>query len=147
MWIPLAMMAGSAIMGANKANREMEMQKAQNLAAAEQTRYSPWTGQSGQLNFSRSTSGLEGAVGGGLQGLAMGQSLQGAFDGPMKDAPVEAPAAQPSYLGGNAMAQQLGSGMQSPMAQPGGGMMGGSAYASQLGSPWMMNKPNVYASR
>lgn len=73
MWwmLPLA----TAALGASKANRQAEQQKQYNLAQAEATRYSPWTGRAGQLDNSATANAFEGAVGGGVQGLGIAQGL------------------------------------------------------------------------
>lgn len=74
MWmLPVGMAALGAIQGENKRQKE----KAMNLAAAEQTRYSPWTGMGlGQLQNSGSGA-LGGALQGGLSGAMMAQSFGG----------------------------------------------------------------------
>lgn len=80
MW-NLALMGATALLGANKARRQQEANKQYNLAQAEMTRYSPWTGQSGQLQPNNAPSQFEGAVGGALQGASMAQGL-GLFNKP-----------------------------------------------------------------
>lgn len=72
-WMPLAMGSLGLLQGA-QAEKD---QKRNNLAAAESTRYSPWTGKNPmQQRFGGPTalgSGLQGAVG----GLAMAQQFGG----------------------------------------------------------------------
>ena len=74
MW-PALLMGASAIMGMNRANRQADQQRRNNLAQAEITRYSPWTGMRGQIDNSYTPSGLEGAISGGIQGASMAQGL------------------------------------------------------------------------
>lgn len=73
MWwaLPLATTA----MGLSRQNRQANDQRKYNLAQAEVTRYSPWTGQTGQLDTRDTGSPLEAGVGGAIQGLGLNQSL------------------------------------------------------------------------
>jgi outer membrane lipoprotein SlyB len=73
MWwaLPIA----TALMGASKADRQAKQQKEYNLAQAEATRYSPWTGRAGQLDNSATANAFEGAVSGGVHGLGIAQGL------------------------------------------------------------------------
>jgi hypothetical protein len=75
MWwaLPIATTA----MGLMKQNRQAEDQRKYNLAQSEMTRYSPWTGQKGQLSMGDTGSPFEGAVGGAVQGIGITQSLGG----------------------------------------------------------------------
>lgn len=82
MWWTIAAMGANALMQANKAKRDQETMKQHNLAQAEMTRYSPWTGQSGKITPYTGPSAFEGAVGGAFQGAAMGQQLNSAFSAP-----------------------------------------------------------------
>ncbi|MNJ94788.1 hypothetical protein D3C87_124910 [compost metagenome] len=68
-----AIAAGGAL-GDMKAQRQQEQVRANNMAQAEMTRYSPWTGMRGQIT-PEGASGLEGAIGGGIQGAAAAQGL------------------------------------------------------------------------
>jgi len=76
MW-PL--MIASALMSANKAQKQAENHKQNNLLQAELTKYSPWTGMRGQIDTTYQPNMLEAAFQGGVQGAAMGQSLGQAF--------------------------------------------------------------------
>jgi hypothetical protein len=60
-----------------KQNRQANDQRKFNLAQAEMTRYSPWTGQTGQLDTRDTGSPLEAGVGGAVQGIGLTQSLGG----------------------------------------------------------------------
>lgn len=80
MWwaIPLATTA----LGMMSAERKADQQRKNNLAAAEQTRYSAWSGLGGgKLDNSYTPSGLEGGLAGGIQGLGIMQGAQAAFGG------------------------------------------------------------------
>lgn len=59
----------------NRQNRQANDQRRYNLAQAEITRYSPWTGQTGQLDTRDTSSPLEAGVGGAIQGLGINQTL------------------------------------------------------------------------
>ncbi len=115
--LPWLMMGAGALAKGSQANRMQKEQKEQNIAASEQTRYSPWSGMgAGQLQHG-GPSALEGAIGGGLQGLSMAQSLENSklFD-PASSVPA-APAVDPAQnmLGSNKMVSDLGQmGQQSP---------------------------------
>lgn len=75
MWWTLGLMGANALMGAQRANRQQEDQKRYNLMQAEQTRYSPWTGQVGRPTTNSAPSALESGIGGAIGGAATGQSL------------------------------------------------------------------------
>ena len=76
MWaIPVAMAAMSAIQAKNKADQ----QERYNRGQAEMTKYSPWTGVAGKLDYSYNPSMLEGGVSGGIQGMGVAQGMQGLF--------------------------------------------------------------------
>lgn len=79
MWMTLLPTIASGLLGANQAARQQQQQKAGNLAQAELTRYSPWTGMQGQLDMSAKPSALEGGFSGAIKGLGMGQALNQAF--------------------------------------------------------------------
>ncbi|MBX3017975.1 MAG: hypothetical protein KF767_08805 [Bdellovibrionaceae bacterium] len=84
----------------NAQNKNDQMQKA-NQAAAEQTRYSAWSGLGqGQIN-NQYADPLTSAIGGGLQGAAFGQSL-GSLGAKPTDpwAALEAEMNQPSQASG-----------------------------------------------
>lgn len=66
---------GMAALGAVNAKQKQEQQEASNKAQAELTRYSPWTGMQGKLDFS-APSMLGGAMQGGVAGLGMAQGIQ-----------------------------------------------------------------------
>ena len=73
MWmLPVGMAALGAYQGAQKKKAEDQWNRGQ----AEVTRYSPWTGISGQLKPS-SSSMLGGAMQGGLSGAMLGQHFGG----------------------------------------------------------------------
>lgn len=79
-WVAVGFTGGSALLSMQQAKRQQEQQKAQNIAAAAQTEYSPWTGMGqGQLQTgapSQIASGLQG----GLTGFMQGKAIQGAMD-------------------------------------------------------------------
>lgn len=70
-----AAIAAGGVMGDAKANREADALRDYNIAQSEITRYSPWTGMSGQVRQNSGPSGVEGAFAGGIQGAAMAQGL------------------------------------------------------------------------
>ena len=77
MWPMLALAGASALMGGITAREQAKTQRAQNLAAAEQTRNSPWTNMgAGQLQ-SGAPSAMAGALQGGLGGAMQGMSMMG----------------------------------------------------------------------
>jgi hypothetical protein len=123
--------AASAMLGANKAAKQQEAQKANNLAQSELTRYSPWTGMKGQLDTSYAPSALEGGLSGGVAGLGMMQAGQSAFGGGAPIAPT-ADASGANSLGGTDMANQMGQDYGMPQ-QPGMQMQ-------------ELSKPNFFAS-
>lgn len=67
--------AATALLSANKANRQAEQQQKYNIGQSEMTRYSPWTGQAGKIDNSYTPSVLEGGLSGGVQGLGIMQSF------------------------------------------------------------------------
>lgn len=92
-------------------NRQAEDQRKYNLAQAEMTRYSPWTGQKGQLDTRDIGSPLEAGVGGAVQGLGITQSLGGElpwFSGGSSNAVAPgSPSSLGISLGGQEIAQGL----------------------------------------
>lgn len=98
MW-QLGLAAAGALLGARQAERKAENQKRYNMGQAEVTRYSPWTGVTGQLDHNYTPGVLEGGLGGGLQGLSAAQGLGGMFDGSKA-------AAAPAPMAGGPDAQQ-----------------------------------------
>jgi hypothetical protein len=70
-WVP-ALMAAGMVSGAMNARSQQKQQKAQNMAEATQTEYSPWTGMgAGQVQTGAPTqmgSALSGGIAGGLMG-------------------------------------------------------------------------------
>jgi hypothetical protein len=81
MWqlIPIGV---GAVMGARNAQKQADETKRQNLAQAEITRYSPWTGMHGQIQ-ANTADPLNGAFQGAMGGLALGQGMSqaGMFGG------------------------------------------------------------------
>lgn len=81
---PITMMLISGglqgMMGAQGAQAQQQQQAAQNLAAAAQTRYSPWTNMgAGQIKLDAkdpSSAAFGGALSGGLQGYMAGKGMQ-----------------------------------------------------------------------
>jgi len=74
-WVAVGVAGASALMGGMAAKEKAKTQKAQNLAAAEQTRNSPWTNMgAGQLQ-SGAPSVAAGALQGGLGGYMQGQKI------------------------------------------------------------------------
>lgn len=77
-WLP-AMAVGSAIMGGQQAKAQNKARERQNMAAAAQTEWSPWTGMGqGQIDTSR-TDPMAAALQGGLGGFMQGQNIQNAM--------------------------------------------------------------------
>lgn len=68
-------------MQAQANSRRADQQNSQNKAAAEANRYSPWTQQHYDYNRNYTPSAMEGAVGGGVQGLGIMQGLNKGFGG------------------------------------------------------------------
>jgi len=74
-WIAAATI-GSAVIGGMSAREKAKTQKAQNIAAAEQTRNSPWTNMgAGQLQSGAPSTAM-GALQGGMGGFMQGQSIK-----------------------------------------------------------------------
>lgn len=73
-WLP-AMAIGSALMGADQARQQQKQQKAQNMAAAAQTEYSPWTGMGAGQVQTGAPSTLGSGLQSGLSGFMAGQSI------------------------------------------------------------------------
>jgi hypothetical protein len=67
---PLAMGA----LGAYQGHQEQQEHKRHNKAQAEMTKYSPWTGMSGQVNPYTGKGALGGAIGGAASGAALSQA-------------------------------------------------------------------------
>jgi hypothetical protein len=102
-------MAANALLSARSAERQQAQQKANNMAQAEMTRYSPWTHQTGQLDMSYIPSSGAAAFGGAVQGLGMGQAIDKAFPGaPAAPNPVNAlDSAQKQVYNGIAQPQGM----------------------------------------
>lgn len=84
-WVP--MLAGAAI-GAIQGESKRKAEEQQNLAEAEKTRYSPWTGMHGQIKKS-GANWMGGALQGGLTGAMLGQGMGGGAEaGTIVDTPV-----------------------------------------------------------
>ena len=75
-WITVGVMAASAVSSMMSNQRKAEKQRQNNLAQAEITKYSPWTGMKGQLDNSYTPGSLESGISGGIQGAAIGQGLK-----------------------------------------------------------------------
>lgn len=75
MWPLLAIAGGSALLNYQQAKDQQKAQAAQNMAAAEQTRWSPWSGMGkGQLDL-KAVNPATSAIGGGLQGYMVGSNM------------------------------------------------------------------------
>jgi hypothetical protein len=108
--LPLAMGA----LGAVQANDQQQMQKKQNLAAAENNRYSNWTGKTMSQRFDAPTT-LGGAMQGGIGGLGMAQSF-GGFGGGQD--PTGALSNKPTFTNSDNFSQgNLYGGMRKNMFQ------------------------------
>lgn len=93
MW-PWALAAGSALLGMDQARQQQKQQKAQNLAAAAQTEYSPWTKMGpGQIQTG-GASPLAAGLQGGLTGFMQGKAIE---SGMAADAAAAKPT--PGYSG------------------------------------------------
>lgn len=90
-FLPAMMVAGAALQG-RAADRKRKQQERFNQGQAETTRYSPWTGMTGQLDQSYVPGSLEAMAGGAIQGAGMAQGLQGIMNG-MGSAPTPQPTA------------------------------------------------------
>ena len=115
-----AIPAATTALGLMKQNRQANDQRKYNLAQAEVTRYSPWTGQTGQLDTRDTGSPLEAGVGGAIQGIGLTQSLGGDFG-----------------LGGG----------QSLNPQSQGLSLGGQEMANELGSRYNLQLPSIYQTK
>jgi len=119
-WVPLAMAAGGAAMGAMKNQGDEQIEADDRRLAAETMRYSPWTGmrpgQIRQANLQNSV--MQGAMSGGMMGMNMNQMQQG----------NELMNAQKNYYQSNA-----GMGGQGPVMQPQAGYWGSQQNPSMYG--------------
>jgi len=79
-WVAVGVAGASAVMGVMSAQEKQKTQKAQNIAAAEQTRNSPWTGMgAGQMQTSAPStmgSGLQSGLGGYMAGRNIDQGFE-----------------------------------------------------------------------
>lgn len=130
-WVAVGVGGATALMSYTNAKQQQRAQKAQNLAAAEQTRQSPWTQMgAGQLQMG-AQSPTSAALGGGLQGAMVGHSIG---QGMQKAAPAAQGASQAEMT---EAAQQVGYGPeQVPMSQ----------QSSAL-DPRLAKKPGLYGGR
>lgn len=142
--IPLAMAAMSAM----KAKRQGEQQASYNKGQAEVTRYSPLTGQTGQMDHSDTPSMLEGGVAGGIQGLGVAQGVEGGMG--TASAGAAAPAAGgvnmasgAGALGGQQMSQQMAQDFSQPVADQGIGQFGMQKPMDY--SQFPLTKPSLFA--
>lgn len=75
-WVSVGIAGASAIMGARQAREQQKAQKAQNMAEATKTEFSPWTGMgAGQIKTggpSAEMGALQGALGGAMMGQQFG---------------------------------------------------------------------------
>ena len=105
MWqvlVPIAMGA----MSAHSANQKNEAKLKQNMAAAEQTRWSPWTNMGqGQLDMNYSNPDAQ-AIQGGIQGAMLMQGMPTGFGGDQAAAGAQTMPGQTS-LGNGYYASQL----------------------------------------
>lgn len=117
-WVPLIM----AAKGAMDAKSAGDKQESYNKGQAEVTRYSPLTGQSGQLDNTNLPSATSGAIAGGIQGMAVQQGLE---SGGTADASGAGVAGQTGgvdmktgagALGGQQMSNQMGQDYSQPVA-------------------------------
>jgi len=118
MWFALGAAGLNAVLQGQAAKRRNEQMKSQNMAAAEQTRYSPWSGMGGgQINTNYEDPNMK-ARAGGIQGAAAAQGLQKGFNEINAAPKAEMPSfGGGSMLGGQEMAQQMGQDYQSPWFQ------------------------------
>lgn len=75
MWPQIALAALQGFAGMQAAKRRQDQTRRYNLAQSEMTRYSPWTGQSGQLSDNYGPGELGGAISGAASGWAFGQGI------------------------------------------------------------------------
>ncbi len=130
MWelIPVGLTALGAIHGANRAAEERKFNRAQ----AEVTRYSPWTGMSGQIRPVQYS-----AFGGGLQGFGTGMALYQSAKRAFGDTD------KPESVGTGTMGSRAA---MSGNALSGGSswdMMGSNPYSSSVDSGFQM--PSLYS--
>lgn len=76
MWPMLALAGGSALLGMDQARQQQKQQKAQNMAAATQTEFSPWTGMGQGQMQSGAPSTLAAGLQGGLTGFMQGKNIE-----------------------------------------------------------------------
>lgn len=106
-WVVVGVAGASALMSMNQAKRQAEAQRAQNMAAAAQTQYSPWTNMgAGKIDTSAGQSELEGALSGGLKGFMTGKSIEKGLAGSGTPTPGDGSSA--NSLGGTDMSNKLG---------------------------------------
>lgn len=104
-WVAVGTMAGTTLLSLNQENQKAKQMKRHNEGQAEITRYSPWTGKSGEIQ-SYTYDPVSAGMGGALQGMGMAQTF-GKMGGAAK--PTGAPGVTPAGdLGAGTMNAELG---------------------------------------
>lgn len=110
-WVKVGVAFVGGGKGAIDANTARKKQEKHDAFRKQAMIYSPWTkmGDVGPGNFGN-TNAISGALGGGMQGAALGSMMSGGIgDGAAKTAaPTVGSLSNASYLGGNEMAAKLG---------------------------------------
>ena len=125
-WVLVATAGAGALKGGLDAGRQQSIGEADNIARAETIRLSPWTGlgDPGAADYGQGV--LSGAVGGGIQGALVGNSLAGAI--PAAPTGANVVQGQGQTLGLNAL--------QQPGSPDGLQMLVDPRYQQQKQSPW-----------
>jgi hypothetical protein len=88
-WVPLAMMAASAVAANQKQKQQQANADSQRKLASETARYSPWTGMTPNQVQEPGSTAFGATLGGGISGFAGGMGMQNSMGAP-KEAPMTA---------------------------------------------------------
>lgn len=86
-WVAVGVTGASALMSSQQARAQQKQQKAQNMAAAAQTEYSPWTKMGAGQIQTGAPDPTAAALQGGLTGFMQGQNIKAGMA--KAEAPVE----------------------------------------------------------
>lgn len=107
-------LGGAGISAISEMGRQKDLER-HNKGQAEMTKYSPWTGVSGQIQQDQGPGVLGAAVGGGMSGAMMGMNAQSMFN----QAPGMTPEAVTAGIDANAaQAAPMAMNMRQPQRSP-----------------------------